>query len=119
MGKSVWRESRGRAASGRATQADGPTPASGDRRSQLPVLNSIKMAEEPKAGEDRAQFMEEENREPPAKQEFEGPNCRAETVVVYLDRAEVCRSLKTRIRKGESELLLKNVSPCIEKDSVR
>ena len=45
--------------------------------------------------------------------------CRVETVVVYLDRAEVCRAVKTNLKSGENEVRLKNLSSCIDKDSIR
>lgn len=46
-------------------------------------------------------------------------HCRADTVVVYLDRAEVCRTVRVRVRAGENEVVIKNLSACVDKDSVR
>ena len=51
--------------------------------------------------------------------EFDITKCRVETVVVYLDRAEVCRAVKTKLQSGENEVRLKNLSQCIDKDSIR
>ena len=42
-----------------------------------------------------------------------------ESVVVYQDRAEVKRLIKTKLNKGENELVLNNISNNIEQDSVR
>ena len=53
------------------------------------------------------------------KFEFDVTKCRVETVVVYLDRAEVCRAVKTKLQSGENEVRLKNLSQCIDKDSIR
>lgn len=44
---------------------------------------------------------------------------RTDTVVVYLDRAEVCRSMRVHVRAGENEVVVKNLSACIDKDSIR
>ncbi len=60
-----------------------------------------------------------DNGESHDKQEFDITQCRVETVVVYLDRAEVCRVVKTKLETGENEVKLKNLSQCIDKDSVR
>lgn len=46
-------------------------------------------------------------------------DCKCETVVVYLDRAEVSRSLKTRVKEGENEVVITELSSCIDKDSIR
>ncbi len=53
------------------------------------------------------------------KMEYSINECRVETVVVYLDRAEVCRAVKTHLKSGENEVRLKNLSSCIDKDSIR
>ena len=45
--------------------------------------------------------------------------CKVESVIVYLDRAEVCRSLKVKLRPGENEVIIKNISSCIDRDSIR
>ncbi len=44
---------------------------------------------------------------------------KCEKVVVFKDRAEVKRSLKAKLKKGESEITLNDVSGCIDRDSVR
>ena len=54
-----------------------------------------------------------------AQREFSAPDLRVETVVVYLDRAEVCRSFKAKVKEGENELLVRDLSQCIDKDSIR
>ena len=54
-----------------------------------------------------------------AKTHFNAPDLRVETVVVYLDRAEVCRSFKAKVKVGENELLVRDLSQCIDKDSIR
>lgn len=40
-------------------------------------------------------------------------------VVVFTDRAEVQRSLKTKLKKGENELLINSISSSIDRDSIR
>lgn len=45
--------------------------------------------------------------------------CPTNSVVVYLDRAEVSKALKTRIAKGENEVILTHLSQYIDKDSIR
>lgn len=44
-------------------------------------------------------------------------NCRK--VVVFKDRAEVKRTMKTILKKGENELVISGVTNCIDRDSVR
>ena len=44
---------------------------------------------------------------------------KCEQVVVFRDRAEVKRSLKAKLVKGENEIIINNVSSFIEQDSVR
>lgn len=53
------------------------------------------------------------------KQEFLLKNLECEQVVIFQDRAEVKRCLKTNIEKGENEIVLTNVTSSIDKDSVR
>ena len=53
------------------------------------------------------------------KQDFLLKNLECEQVVVFQDRAEVKRCLKTSIKKGENEIVLTNVTSSIDKDSVR
>ena len=50
---------------------------------------------------------------------FSLKDLKCEQVVVYKDRAEIKRSLKTSLKKGETELIVNNVSNMIERDSVR
>ena len=50
---------------------------------------------------------------------FNAPDCKCETVVVYLDRAEVSRSLSAKVKEGENEVIIKELSACIDKDSIR
>ena len=50
---------------------------------------------------------------------FEISQCKAETVTVYLDRAEVARTLKSAIKSGENEVIVTGLSPSLDKDSVR
>ena len=42
-----------------------------------------------------------------------------EKVVVYQDRAEIKRLIRTKLKKGENELVINNVSNNIDQDSVR
>ena len=42
-----------------------------------------------------------------------------EKVVVYQDRAEIKRLIRTKLKKGETELVINNVSNNIDQDSVR
>ena len=51
--------------------------------------------------------------------EFSAPKLQVETVVVYLDRAEVCRSFKAKLKTGQNELIVKDLSQSIDKDSIR
>ena len=44
---------------------------------------------------------------------------KCESVVVFLDRAEVSRLLKTKLNKGENELIITSISQWIDEDSVR
>ncbi len=92
---------------------------SADPAEGLPATNGINMAESASSSPGKLSNLEKDDVEIPIRQEFEGNLCKAETVVVYLDRAEVCRSLRTKVRDGENEILLRNMSPCIERDSVR
>ena len=82
------------------------------------LLDSVNMAEDARSPADllSKDTTEGETRE---RNEFDATLCKAETVVVYLDRAEVCRSLRASVKKGENEILVKKLSPCVDKDSVR
>jgi hypothetical protein len=53
------------------------------------------------------------------KQIFSMKELKCEKVVVFTDRAEVRRLVKTKLKKGENELLLSGVSSQIDRDSVR
>lgn len=46
-------------------------------------------------------------------------DCPVDKVVVYLDRAEVRRVVNATIKKGQNEIILKNLSSCIDEDSIR
>ncbi|CAJ0602904.1 unnamed protein product [Cylicocyclus nassatus] len=50
---------------------------------------------------------------------FEAADLPTKNVVVYSDRAEVKRVVKVSLSKGTSEIILKNVSAVIERQSVR
>ena len=63
--------------------------------------------------------MAEENGQTTNVKEFEAPTLKCETVVVYLDRAEVSRSLRVELNEGENEVVIKELSACIDKDSIR
>lgn len=60
-----------------------------------------------------------DDEKPTVKQTFKIASCKTESVVVYLDRAEVKRSLKTKLRAGENEIILNDLSQYINKDTVR
>jgi hypothetical protein len=53
------------------------------------------------------------------KQSYSMKDLKCESVVVYKDRAEVRRSLKTVLNKGENEILINSITNLIDKDSVR
>lgn len=50
---------------------------------------------------------------------FDVKDCDCEEVIVFQDSAEVCRSLKAAVKKGENEIVLGGVSDRIDQDSVR
>lgn len=52
-------------------------------------------------------------------QTFSMKDLKCEKVVVFQERAEVKRSIKTKLVKGENEIIINNVSNFIEHDSVR
>ena len=54
-----------------------------------------------------------------SKKKFSIKDLDCESVVVFQDRAEVKRTLKTSISKGETEIVLTNITSSIDKDSVR
>jgi hypothetical protein len=51
--------------------------------------------------------------------EFVISDGQTETVVVYLDRAEVTRSFQAKVTKGENEIKMMELSECVDKDSIR
>lgn len=53
------------------------------------------------------------------QQTFSMKELRCEKVVVFKDRAEVKRSVQTRLHKGENEIVIIGVSNSIDRDSVR
>lgn len=50
---------------------------------------------------------------------FDTPALPVRSVVVFLDRAEVARTVRGDVREGENEVILKNLSPAIDRDSIR
>ncbi|XP_050390373.2 protein F37C4.5 isoform X7 [Patella vulgata] len=50
---------------------------------------------------------------------FLSPACPVRRITVYADRAEVCRVINTKPKKGINEILLKNLPECIDGDSIR
>jgi uncharacterized protein (TIGR02231 family) len=54
-----------------------------------------------------------------AKVEVEIPDCPVHLVVVYPDRAEVTRVVRVDLKKGNCEVVLKNLSKALDKDSIR
>ena len=57
--------------------------------------------------------------EPIEQQSFEAKNLKVGGVTVYGDRAEVKRLVKATLKAGKNEVLVKNVSQLVDKDSVR
>ncbi len=51
--------------------------------------------------------------------EFDTAQLPVEHVVVYTDRAEVCRNITVTVKKGEHEVILKKLSPCVDEESIR
>ena len=49
----------------------------------------------------------------------EAPNCPVHSVVVYTDRAEVCRTVKADLQRGENEVTVRRLPPAIDQDSIR
>lgn len=52
-------------------------------------------------------------------QNFNVINLPCKKVVVYCDRAEVKRLVKTKLKSGVNELIISNLSHFIDKDSIR
>lgn len=63
--------------------------------------------------------MEESKQQPGKKREVDIPDCPVHSVVVYPDRAEVTRLVTVRLEEGDAEVVLKSLSKCLDKDSVR
>lgn len=57
--------------------------------------------------------------EPQTRNTFNASACTVKYVTVYMDRAEVCRILRPRVHAGENEILLRGLTPAIDKDSIR
>lgn len=57
----------------------------------------------------------------PEKEElaFDIGTCPVKSVVVFLDRAEVCRTIDATVKAGENEVVLKNVTSAADGDSIR
>lgn len=53
------------------------------------------------------------------KQSFSMKDLKCEKVVVFKDRAEVKRTVETRLHQGENEIVLTGVTNSIDRDSVR
>ena len=52
-------------------------------------------------------------------QKFQIKALPCEKVVVFVDKAEVKRSLKVKLESGENEIVISNVSNLIDQDSIR
>ena len=52
-------------------------------------------------------------------QKFQIKNLPCEKVVVFVDKAEVKRSLKVKLETGENEIIISNVSNLIDQESIR
>ncbi|ESP04072.1 hypothetical protein LOTGIDRAFT_230318 [Lottia gigantea] len=50
---------------------------------------------------------------------FLSPECPVRKITVYADRAEVCRIINAKPKKGINEIILKNLPACIDGDSIR
>ncbi|PAA53507.1 hypothetical protein BOX15_Mlig023287g1 [Macrostomum lignano] len=57
--------------------------------------------------------------EPQTRNTFNAASCTVKYVTVYLDRAEVCRILRPKVHAGENEILVRGLTPAIDKDSIR
>jgi prefoldin subunit 5 len=55
----------------------------------------------------------------PWTETFSMKELKCDKVVVYTDRAEVRRLLRTKLKKGENELVIDSITNLIDKDSVR
>lgn len=53
------------------------------------------------------------------QQTFSMKDLRCEKVVVFKDRAEIKRSVQTRLHKGENEVVIGGVTHSMDRDSVR
>ena len=50
---------------------------------------------------------------------YEMNECPCKSATVYLDRAEVSRTVKANVKQGENEIVINNLSQFIDEDSVR
>ena len=50
---------------------------------------------------------------------FDIATCPVESVVVFLDRAEVCRTIDAKVKQGDNEVVLRNVTSAADSDSIR
>uniref|UniRef100_A0A1I8I1Y0 DUF4140 domain-containing protein n=1 Tax=Macrostomum lignano TaxID=282301 RepID=A0A1I8I1Y0_9PLAT len=57
--------------------------------------------------------------EPQTRNTFNAASCTVKYATVYLDRAEVCRILRPKVHAGENEILVRGLTPAIDKDSIR
>ena len=69
--------------------------------------------------EEGTYFYEETTEDAHESNVFDAGRCNVENVIVYQDRAEVCRAIKSRVRKGENQITIKKLSPSIDKDTLR
>lgn len=50
---------------------------------------------------------------------FFAPECALEKVVVYPDRAEVCRRVEAALEIGQSQIVIKKLPELVDSDSIR
>ncbi|PAA74828.1 hypothetical protein BOX15_Mlig004911g2 [Macrostomum lignano] len=55
----------------------------------------------------------------PKRSVLNASSCQVKSVTVYLDRAEVCRIVRPRVLVGECEVIVRDVTAAIDKDSIR
>ena len=63
--------------------------------------------------------MADESDKKPNVTIFSVADCTIQSVVVYLDRAEICRVVKVAVSAGENEVILNDLSAHIDADSIR
>jgi hypothetical protein len=83
------------------------------------LLDSVSEESKKQAASPEDPEMTEEQPQTSSVKEFNAPDLKCETVVVYLDRAEVSRTVKVQLNEGENEVIVKELSACIDKDSIR